>query len=187
MQGRVRFGRREARLGMAAWMAQKDLLLPWLDVRQNVLLGARLRGERSAAIERRADALIAAAGLEAWSTKLPEVLSGGMRQRVALLRTLMETRPVILMDEPFSALDALTRFRLQALAARMVRGTTVIMVTHDPVEALRLAHRIHLLQGRPLRFSAAWEPPGDPPRRVDDPALTAMHARILERIFGAPA
>ncbi len=78
---------------------------------------------------------------------MPDALSGGMRQRVALARTLMEDRPVLMMDEPFSALDAITRVRLQSLAARLLAGRTVLLVTHDPLEAIRLGHRIHVLAG----------------------------------------
>jgi len=93
--------------GAIAYMAQRDLLLPWLTARQNVVHGARMRGERFDWA--RADALLADVGLARHGKMRPDALSGGMRQRVALARTLMEDRPVVLMDEPFSALDAITR------------------------------------------------------------------------------
>ena len=94
--------------------------------------------------------------------QLPATLSGGQRQRAALARTLMEDRPVVLMDEPFSALDAITRARLQALAAQLLAGRTVLLVTHDPLEALRLGDRIQVMAGQPARI----EPPICPAGRA---------------------
>ncbi len=129
-------------------MSQKDLLLPWLSVLENVRLGARLRGETSDTTPR-ALSLLKAAGLATRANDRPDTLSGGMRQRAALARTLMEDRPVVLMDEPFSAVDPLTRLGLQDLAARMLAGRTVIFVTHDPMEALRLGYRVLVLNGNP--------------------------------------
>lgn len=167
-----------------AWMAQDDLLLPWLTVSQNVCLGARLRGEMSTGTREKALALIESAGLGPVADALPAELSGGMRQRTALLRTLMEERPVILMDEPFSALDALTRLKLQDLAAEMVRGATVLMVTHDPLEALRLGHRIYVMTGRPATMGEPLAPPGSPPRRAGDPTVAALQAELIERLEG---
>lgn len=169
---------------MTAWMAQKDLLLPWLTVEENVLLGARLRGEINATKRSRARALIDAAGLAGYEGELPAALSGGMRQRTALLRTLMEDRPVILMDEPFSALDALTRLKLQDLAADLVAGATVLLVTHDPLEALRLGNRIHVMTGQPATIGQALIPESLPPRRPDDPAVAGLHAALLDRLMG---
>ena len=129
--------------GRASYMAQTDLLLPWLSVRDNVVLGARLR--RETPDHARADELIAGVGLSAHRSKRPAELSGGMRQRAALARTLMEDRPVVLMDEPFSALDAGTRARMQELAAEVLTGKTVLLVTHDPAEACRLVHHFVVL------------------------------------------
>ncbi len=169
---------------MTAWMAQKDLLLPWLTVEENVLLGARLRGEINETKRSRARALIDAAGLAGYEEELPAALSGGMRQRAALLRTLMEDRPVILMDEPFSALDALTRLKLQDLAADLVAGATVLLVTHDPLEALRLGNRIHVMTGQPATIGQALIPESLPPRRPDDPAVAGLHAALLDRLMG---
>ena len=170
--------------GRIAWMAQQDLLVPWRDALGNVLLGAHLRGERPDTA--RAEALLAEVGLTSadWR-KMPAALSGGMRQRVALARTLMEDRPVVLMDEPFAAVDAPTRHRLQELAARMLAGRTVLLVTHDPLEALRLADRILVLQGRPAAPVELPVPGGVPPRAARDPALLAAQAVLLERLAEA--
>ena len=182
--GTVRFSNGLNQSGLTSWMAQKDLLFPWLTVIENVCLGARLRGEASPEKREKALKLLEHVGLSDYSTALPAELSGGMRQRVALLRTLMEERPVILMDEPFSALDALTRLKLQDLAAEMVKGATVLMVTHDPLEALRLGHRIYVMTGRPARLSDALMPPGNPPRKPGDMEIAALQAELLERLNG---
>jgi putative hydroxymethylpyrimidine transport system ATP-binding protein len=185
--GVVRFEPAPEIPGHAAWMSQNDLLLPWLTLLDNVLLGARLRSELTAAKKEKALALIREAGLAGCEAKLPSALSGGMRQRAALLRTLMEERPVILMDEPFSALDALTRVRLQNLSARLTRGATVVLVTHDPLEALRLGHRVVVLGGSPVRVIETVEPAGPPPREPGDPALAALHAGLLKRLLNGEA
>src|SRR5437868_5597821 len=121
-----------------AYMAQTDLLLPWFSTLDNALLGAHLRGTLTASIETKAKELLAEVGLSNALKKYPHQLSGGMRQRVALVRTLLEEKPVVLMDEPFSAVDAITRYQLQTLAANLLRECTVLLVTHDPLEALRL-------------------------------------------------
>ncbi|MDP6343817.1 MAG: ABC transporter ATP-binding protein [Alphaproteobacteria bacterium] len=163
--------------GRAAYMDQRDLLLPWLRVLDNVTLGSRLRGQRPDL--GRARNLLEQVGLTDQATARPDALSGGMRQRAALARTLMEDRPLVLMDEPFSSLDALTRLRLQDLAARLLAGRTVLLVTHDPLEALRLGHRVLVLGGSPARFGPPLEPSGDPPRPADDPALHGLVANIL--------
>ncbi len=169
-----------------AYLAQHDLLLPWLTVLGNVTLGSRLRGEpRGGATEARARALIARVGLAGREGDRPAKLSGGQRQRVALARTLMESRPVVLMDEPFSALDAITRYELQALAAELLAGRTVLLVTHDPLEALRIGHRVQVMAGAPARLDAALEPAGAPPRDLTDPALLVLQAELLERLSRA--
>ncbi len=178
--------------GRAAYMAQRDLLLPWLSVIDNVTLGLRLRSrrrQRSGGKRARALALLDGVGLRARADALPDTLSGGMRQRAALARTLMEDRPVVLMDEPFSAVDAISRVWLQELAARLLAGRTVLLVTHDPLEALRMGHRIHVMAGCPARLDEALEPePGvPPPRRVDDPVVLGLQGELLSRLAEAHA
>ncbi|MBC7736663.1 MAG: ABC transporter ATP-binding protein, partial [Candidatus Saccharibacteria bacterium] len=135
--------------GRVALMAQNDLLLPWLDCLGNVTLGARLRG--TAPDLPRARALLEKVGLAGAAQRRPAHLSGGERQRVALARTLMEDCPVLLLDEPFSALDARTRAQMQDLAARLLEGRTVLMVTHDPAEAVRLGHQLLLMTATGIR------------------------------------
>ncbi|PRY25447.1 putative hydroxymethylpyrimidine transport system ATP-binding protein [Aliiruegeria haliotis] len=158
-----------------AYMAQTDLLMPWLDVLGNVTLGARLRGE--APDQDAARALVTRLGLEPHLHKRPSQLSGGQRQRVALARTLMEDRPIVLLDEPFSALDARTRADMQDLAAETLSGRTVLLVTHDPGEAARLGDRVFLLDEGGMMEAV---PPATPTvRPVDDPNTLAFQARLL--------
>ena len=163
--------------GRVAWMDQRDLLLPWASALDNLLLGGRLRGERPD--RARAEALLAELGLAEARDLLPAALSGGMRSRVALARTLMEDQPVVLMDEPFSGLDAVTRHRLQDLAATKLAGRTVLLVTHDPLEALRLGERIFVMRGRPARIEELAPPEGAVPRPVDAPGLAEAHGRLI--------
>ena len=184
--GSVRCGDGRPLRGRVAYMAQRDLLLPWLSVLDNVLLGRRLRRETiDAAVKGRAAALIAAVGLSEASELRPDALSGGMRQRAALARTLFEDRPVVLMDEPFSAVDAITRVRLQELAARLLRGRTVLLVTHDPLEALRLGQRIFVMAGRPATLSEPLQPAGPTPRPIDDERVLGLQGELLQRLAAA--
>lgn len=161
-----------------AYMAQDDLLLPWASVAQNVALGARLRGEQ---VDRaRLDDLLRRVRLTDHAAKRPTELSGGQRQRVALARTLMEDKPVVLLDEPFSALDARTRADMQELAAELLAGRTVLLVTHDPAEAARLGHSIQVMTAGGL---TPVPPPTEPmPRAVDDGATLECQAVLLRML-----
>ena len=183
VSGELRGGDGEPLTGRVAYMAQQDLLLPWLNVLDNVMLGSRLRGER--ADRKRALDLLGRVGLADCALARPDTLSGGMRQRAALARTLMEDRPVVRMDEPFSGLDALTRLRLQALAAELLAGRTVLLVTHDPLEALRLGEHVLIMNGRPATLSILPDLPGIPPRDPGDPAVQAAYRTILRRLEAA--
>jgi putative hydroxymethylpyrimidine transport system ATP-binding protein len=163
-------------------MGQQDLLLPWLSALGNVTLGARLRGERPD--RDRALSLLGRVGLADRADASPEALSGGMRQRVALARTLYEDRPIVLMDEPFSALDSLTRARIQALAAELLAGRTVLLITHDPWEACRLADVLLVLQGNPATLSAPLVVGGATPRAVDDANVLTTQGKLLKQLIG---
>lgn len=160
-----------------ALMAQDPGLIPWLDVAGNVTLGARLRGQ---AASDQADRLIQAVGLADRVHHLPENLSGGQRQRVALARTLFENRPLVLLDEPFSALDARTRAQMQELSARLLQGRTVLLVTHDPAEAARLGDRILLLRETGL---TEWPVPLPRPkasaRAYDAPEVLTLQTDLM--------
>jgi putative hydroxymethylpyrimidine transport system ATP-binding protein len=165
-----------------AYMAQDDALLPWADVLGNVILGARLRGQ--APDRAAARALIARVGLADHIAKRPHALSGGQRQRVALARVLAENRPVVLLDEPFSALDAATRAEMQDLAAEVLRGRAVLLVTHDPLEAVRLADRAFLMHDG--RLDPLILPQAAPPRAHGAPATLTALAEVFSRMQ-APA
>jgi len=166
-----------------AWMAQKDLLLPWLTVIENICLGSKLRGTYDKAETlQKAYELLNAVGLSDNANQRPDTLSGGMRQRVALARTLMEDKPIVLMDEPFSAVDPLTRLSLQDLAARMLKGRTVVFVTHDPLEALRIGTKVFVLNGSPATLSRIPLPELPLPRPADHPQVLSTHGDILHAL-----
>lgn len=168
--------------GRVSLMAQSDNLMPWLDVFENIVIGSRLRG---GAIEHElAMGLIEQVGLSSHFNKKPNALSGGQRQRVALARTLMEGRPVVLLDEPFSALDARTRAEMQELAARLFAGKTVCLITHDPGEAARLGNAIYVMSISALKLVP---PPSSPViRPYDAPDVLACQGQLLRLLRELP-
>ncbi len=171
--------------GTVAYMGQNDFLFPWLSVLGNVVVGDRLRG--TTPDRARAKALLDRVALGAFAEALPATLSGGMRQRVALARTLYEDRPIVLMDEPFSSLDQVSRSQMQTLAAELLRDRTAVLITHDPLEACRLAGTILVLSGFPAVLSAPLVLGGPTPRAVDDPGVLATQGRLMRTLLGRPA
>ncbi|MBN2905275.1 MAG: ABC transporter ATP-binding protein [Rhodobacteraceae bacterium] len=163
------------------WMAQGDLLQPRLSVLQNVMLLDNLAGRRPDPA--RAEALLADVGLAGVGARRPDTLSGGQRQRVALARTLMQDAPLVLLDEPFSALDPATRATMQDLAFAQLRDRAVLMVTHDPAEALRLGARVLLLHAR--RLTAVLPPDLPVPRDLAHPAMAQATGALLTRLRAA--
>ena len=133
------------------YMPQRDELFPWRSIRGNVMLSLRLRHEKSEAPYRRAEELLRRYGLGDFAEKTPQQLSGGMRQRVALIRTLAADPKILLLDEPFSALDYQTRLTVSDDIARIIReeGKTAILVTHDISESISLADTVYVLSARP--------------------------------------
>jgi putative hydroxymethylpyrimidine transport system ATP-binding protein len=163
------------------YMAQQDLLLPWLSVLDNVLIGFYLRNEKiTTQLKQTALDLLEKVGLKNVSQLKPQKLSTGMRQRVALVRTLCENRPVILMDEPFSSLDVITKLKLQNLFSELLTNRTVLLVTHDPLEALRLGDYIYTMSGSPVKISDPIEPKGFAPRDPGDLNLLKQQAKLLQ-------
>lgn len=156
-----------------AYMAQQDLLMPWLSVIDNVCLSRKFQSASQLsksdplAFKAKAQQLLDEVGLSHVANSLPSQLSGGMRQRVALARTLIQDKPIVLMDEPFSALDALTRHQLQNLAAKLLKNKTVVLITHDPQEAYRLGHRVYMMKGHPAKSIELDLKPADLPRAID--------------------
>jgi ABC-type nitrate/sulfonate/bicarbonate transport system ATPase subunit len=176
------------RLAACSYMPQRDLLLPWRDALSNAALALEAGGASRAEARRAAAPLFERFGLGEFERSLPAELSGGMRQRVAFLRTLLGGRPVLLLDEPFAALDAITRAEMQEWLAGALREEprTVVLVTHDVEEALYLAQRVAVLSPRPGRVVAemAVDLRRDRPRRevVTDPAFAALRERALEAL-----
>jgi len=166
--------------GRVAYMAQQDLLLPWLSAIGNVMLGATLRGEPPE--PGRAMHLLDRVDLGDRADALPAALSGGMKQRVAIARILYEQRPIVLMDEPFSALDAITRTRIQDLAVELLDGCTILLITHDPLEACRISHHLAVLSGAPAELGAPLTVPGPPPRALDDFSVLQTQAQLLRML-----
>lgn len=164
-----------------AYMAQDDLLLPWLSVKRNVMLGDRLRGDQ--AQEKKALSLIEQVGLASDVNKRPHELSGGMRQRTALARTLMEDTPIVLLDEPFSALDTRNRRKMQSLAYTALQGKTVLLVTHDPLEALRLADSLYVMTESGLVEQALPDSP--PIRSTEGNDIISAQTKILAALNAA--
>jgi ABC-type nitrate/sulfonate/bicarbonate transport system ATPase subunit len=168
----------------AALMPQRDCLLPWLDALDNAGLALRLHGRPRDAARREAAALLETLGLAGFERARPAELSGGMRQRVAFARTLLSGRPVLCLDEPFGALDAITRMELQGwLAGALAREPrTVVLVTHDVEEAVVLADRLVVLSPRPGRLIAELRIDSPRPRSPTDPGVVELRRRALEAL-----
>ena len=179
-RGQVRLDGGLPRDGNITLMEQGNPLLPWRSALGNVTIGARLRGE--AEDRSRALALLEALGLGDRAEARVTTFSGGMKQRTALARALYEPCPVVLMDEPFAALDAITRWRLQRKAVALLAGRTCLLVTHDPLEALCMGDEILLLKGTPARLQAVGVPAQRPPRNLDSEEQQRLHAGLLAQL-----
>ena len=167
-----------------ALMFQEAALMPWLTVGENVELPLRLTGAGRAARRRRAAELLGTVRLDGCADKRPHELSGGMRQRVSLARALAQDADVLLMDEPFGALDAMTRDLLHDELERVWReaGVTVLFVTHNVREAVRLGDRIVLLSSRPGRVVAGFDVPLARPRRIDSAEVAELAAAVTDAL-----
>jgi len=168
---------------------QSALLLPWRRVLDNILLQAEIRGMPMPAARERAMQLIEMAGLKGFESKYPWQLSGGMQQRVAILRALLHDPPVLLMDEPFGALDAMTRERMNLELQRiwMAAGKTVLLITHSIPEAIFLSDRVFVMSERPGSIAATYEIDLPRPRTLDvmGGEQFAAYARTLRAHFYA--
>ncbi|MDI2113315.1 ABC transporter ATP-binding protein [Commensalibacter nepenthis] len=160
-----------------SYMAQQDLLMPWATIIKNVMLGSKLRNEKPD--KNKALHILEQVGLTKAVHQYPSQLSGGMRQRAALARTLYENRSIILMDEPFSALDSVTRSKMQDYTAQLLQGKTVILITHDPFEACRLGENIQILVGNPAQIHYIPSIEGAIPRHPDNLHVQQAQANLL--------
>jgi NitT/TauT family transport system ATP-binding protein len=167
--------------GPAVLMPQRDLLLPWLSALDNAALALRIAGCSRGAARAQAADLFTELGLDGFQQARPHELSGGMRQRVAFLRTLLAGKPILCLDEPFGALDAITRSEMQEwLSGTLAREPrTVVLVTHDVEEAILLADRVAVLSPRPGRVVAQLEVELERPRTRTASAVVALREQAL--------
>ena len=181
-------GEAPGRLARCAYMPQRDLLLPWFSAIDNAALALRNRGVRRREARRRAGALFERFGLAGFEGARPAELSGGMRQRVAFLRTLVAGKPVLALDEPFASLDAITRAEMQQWLAGALEADprTVVLVTHDVEEALYLSDRVAVLSARPARIVAELRAPvprsPDRDATVTDPEFIAAREQAMHAL-----
>jgi NitT/TauT family transport system ATP-binding protein len=177
-----------ARLHRCAFMPQRDLLLPWYSALDNASLALRNQGHSKKDARVQAAALFDRFGLGGFEKVSPSELSGGMRQRVAFLRTLLAGKPVLALDEPFASLDAITRAEMQEWLALALREDprTVVLVTHDVEEALYLSDRVAILSARPARtvteLSAPHPRANDRDAAVTDPEFVAVREKALRAL-----
>lgn len=181
IEGRSHVGR----TGRVSYMHQKDLLLPWLTILDNVSIPLLLKGVGKASARERASGWFELFGLEGFEDKYPHQLSGGMRQRAALLRTYLFSDDIILLDEPFGGLDAITKRRMQAWLLKILKslGASVLFITHDIEEAILLADRIYVLSERPASVRTEISvgiPRPRGPETVTTEAFNAIRKQILE-------
>ena len=165
-------------------MFQEAALFPWLTVRSNIALALKLRGVPRRDRAREADQLLHTVHLDGFGDKRPHELSGGMRQRVAIARAFAQEADILLMDEPFGALDAMTRDLLHAELERLWadRNLSVVFVTHNVREAARLADRVVLLSSRPGRVVDEFDVDIERPRRMDSPEVSSLAAEITDQL-----
>jgi ABC-type nitrate/sulfonate/bicarbonate transport system ATPase subunit len=166
-------------------------LFPWLTVRENVAFGPKSRGERPESYGPKAERLLEIAKLTGFEEAFPGQLSGGMRQRVAIVRALANDPDVLLMDEPFGALDLQTRWQMQEflLETKQVTQKTIVFVTHDIDEAVFVGDRIYIASPRPLSLGECFEVPFSPASRRDklrrDPVFGALVNRVRDALLAA--
>ncbi len=172
-------------LGRVGYLQQRDLLMPWRTVLDNTIIGLEVQGVRRREARRRARELFPRFGLAGFEDERPSALSGGMRQRAAVLRAVLAEQELMLLDEPFGALDALTRERMREWLLEVWRreSKTILLVTHDVEEAVFLSDRVHVMSSRPGRIVLSLEvelPRPRTPQITGAPEFLALKQRLLE-------
>lgn len=182
-RGRIRLNGQEVPniRGQVAYMQQKDLLLPWRTALDNAILGMEIQGFKKSRARKEAMEILKFFGLEGFQDRYPHELSGGMRQRVALMRTILCRKKILLLDEPFGALDAITRLMLQRWLLRvwMRFRPSILLITHDVDEALILADRIYVMSLRPATIKRVVPVELERPRSATEKPLIDRKAELL--------
>ena len=165
-----------------AWLSQENSLYPWLSILDNVQLYHHLKGSKTAQTLQKAKELLNQVNMSEHVDKKIYELSGGQKQRVALARTLMQDANLILMDEPFSALDAITKIQLQDLTCHLLKDKTVVLVTHDPQEAIKLANHIYILKNQPVVLEEAASLDGGLPHKLSNEKLWNLQEELISKL-----
>ncbi|MGB3751329.1 MAG: ABC transporter ATP-binding protein [Arcobacteraceae bacterium] len=167
-----------------AWLSQENSLYPWLSILDNVQLYHHLKGTKTNKTLQKAKELLSQVNMSEHVNKKTYELSGGQKQRVALARTLMQDANLILMDEPFSALDAITKIQLQDLTCELLKDKTIVLVTHDPQEAIKLANHIYILKNQPVTIEEVAFLEGALPHKLSNEKLWDLQETLLSKLQG---
>lgn len=168
-----------------AWLSQENSLFPWLSILDNVQLYHHLKGTKTKQTLQKAKELLSQVNMSAHQNKKTYELSGGQKQRVALARTLMQEANLILMDEPFSALDAITKIQLQDLTCELLKNKTVVLVTHDPQEAIKLANHIYIFKNQPVIIEEVAFLQGTLPHLLSNEKLWNLQEELISKLKGS--
>ncbi|WP_368030477.1 ABC transporter ATP-binding protein [Arcobacter sp. s6] len=168
-----------------AWLSQENSLYPWLSILDNVQLYHHLKGTKTKQTLEKAKQLLSQVNMSEHQNKKTYELSGGQKQRIALARTLMQEANLILMDEPFSALDAITKIQLQDLTCQLLKNKTVVLVTHDPQEAIKLANHIYILKNQPVTIEEVAALQGVLPHKLSNETLWNLQEELIAKLKGS--
>ena len=168
-----------------AWLSQENSLYPWLSILDNIQLYHHLKGTKTKQTLQKAKELLSQVNMSEHCDKKTYELSGGQKQRIALARTLMQEANLILMDEPFSALDAITKIQLQDLTCQLLKNKTVVLVTHDPQEAIKLANHIYILKNQPVIIEEVATLEGALPHQLSNEKLWNLQEELITKIKGS--
>ncbi len=168
-----------------AWLSQENSLYPWLSILDNVQLYHHLKGSKTKQTLEKANELLSQVNMTKHLDKKTYELSGGQKQRVALARTLMQEANLILMDEPFSALDAITKIQLQDLTCKLLKNKTVVLVTHDPQEAIKLTNHIYILENQPVKIEEIAFLQGTLPHKLSNEKIWNLQEELISRLKGS--